>query len=131
MLGDHPIHPVLLAKDLAAVREFYHDRIGLEIMSEDDDAIVFRCGATRLDVTKSTTGTSDSQTQASWLVPDLEHELDELRGRGVKIEDYDLPGLKTEEGIADIGFARAAWVVDPGGNALAILELKKAAPGVG
>jgi hypothetical protein len=29
----------------------------------------------------------------------------ELRGRGVKVEDYDTPGLKTEDGIADIGFA--------------------------
>ena len=44
MLGDHPIHPVLLAKDLAATREFYHDKVGLEILMENDDAIVFRCG---------------------------------------------------------------------------------------
>lgn len=39
MLGDHPIHPVLLAKDLAAAREFYHDKVGLEILMENDDAI--------------------------------------------------------------------------------------------
>jgi hypothetical protein len=35
-----------------------------------------------------------------------------------------LPELKTEEGVADIGFAYAAWIVDPNGNALGILELK-------
>jgi hypothetical protein len=29
------------------------------------------------------------------------------RRRGVKIEDYDMPGLKTEDGIADVGFALA------------------------
>jgi catechol 2,3-dioxygenase-like lactoylglutathione lyase family enzyme len=34
MLGDHPIHPVLLATDLGAARDFYHDRLGLEILSE-------------------------------------------------------------------------------------------------
>src|SRR5215207_8705779 len=80
MLGDHPIHPVLLAKDLAAAREFYHDRIGLEILMENDDAIVFRCGnGTQLDVTKSTVGTADEQTQVSWEVPDLRAEVDELR----------------------------------------------------
>jgi hypothetical protein len=33
--------------------------------------------------------------------------------------------LKTEDGIADIGFAWAAWVVDPGRNALGILQLKQ------
>ena len=38
MLGDHPIHPVLLATDLAAAREFYHDRLGLEILDENEAA---------------------------------------------------------------------------------------------
>jgi catechol 2,3-dioxygenase-like lactoylglutathione lyase family enzyme len=125
MLGDHPIHPVLLAKDLAAAREFYHDRVGLEILMENDDAIVFRCGGgTQLDVTKSTVGTADEQTQVSWQVPDLRAEVAELRSRGVKVEDYDMPGLMTEDGIADLGFAFAAWVVDPGGNALSVMQLK-------
>jgi catechol 2,3-dioxygenase-like lactoylglutathione lyase family enzyme len=126
VLGDHPIHPVLLAKDLAAAREFYHDRLGLEILTENEDAIVLACGGgTHLDVTKSTTGTADTQTQASWQVPDLRAEVAELRSRGVKVEDYDLPGLKTEDGIADLGFAWAAWIVDPGKNALGILQIKQ------
>jgi len=125
MLGDHPIHPVLLAKDLAAAREFYHDKVGLEILIENDDAIVFRCGGgTQLDVTKSTVGTADEQTQVSWQVPDLRAEVAELRSRGVKVEDYDMPGLKTDDGIADLGFALAAWIVDPGGNALAVMQLR-------
>jgi catechol 2,3-dioxygenase-like lactoylglutathione lyase family enzyme len=126
VLGDHPIHPVLLAKDLAAAKEFYHDRLGLEILTENEDAIVLACGGgTHLDVTKSTTGTADTQTQASWQVPDLRAEVAELRSRGVKVEDYDLPGLKTKDGIADLGFAWAAWIVDPGKNALGILQIKQ------
>ena len=126
MLGDSPIHPVLLSTDLSEARSFYHDKLGLEILSESEQAIIFRCGGgTHLDVTKSTTGTADSQTQAGWEVPDLRAEIADLRSRGVKIEEYDMPGLKTEDGIADIGFALAAWIVDPGGNALGILEIKK------
>jgi catechol 2,3-dioxygenase-like lactoylglutathione lyase family enzyme len=126
MLGEHPIHPVLLATDLAAARDFYHSKVGLEILNENDAAIVFRCGGgTQLDVTKSTTGTADTQTQVSWLVKDLRAEVAELRSRGVKVEDYDLPGLKTEDGIADIGFAWAAWIIDPGKNALCILQMKE------
>jgi hypothetical protein len=58
------------------------------------------------------------------MVDDLPAEIAELRDRGVEIEEYDLPGLKTEDGIADIGFASAAWIVDPHGNALGILQLK-------
>ena len=75
-------------------------------------------------MTKSTTGTADSQTQAGWHVKDLRAEIAEIRSRGVKVEDYDMPGLKTEDGIADLGFAWMAWIVDPGKNALAIIQLK-------
>ena len=49
----------------------------------------------------------------------------ELRSRGVTVEEYDLPGLKTEDGVADIGFAWAAFIVDPGKNALGILQIKQ------
>jgi catechol 2,3-dioxygenase-like lactoylglutathione lyase family enzyme len=126
MLGDHPIHPVLLATDLAAARDFYHDQLGLEILSESEAAITFRCGGgTQLSVTRSTTGTADTQTQASWHVSDVRAEVAELRSRGVKVEDYDLPGLQTQDGIADIGFAWAAWIIDPGKNALGILQVKQ------
>jgi hypothetical protein len=51
-------------------------------------------------------------------------EVAELRSRGVKVEEFDLPGLKTEDGIADLGFAWMAWIVDLGKNALAIMQIK-------
>jgi len=126
LLGDSPINPVLLSKDLAETRRFYHDLLGLEILSESEEEIDFKCGGgTHLAVTKSTTGTADSQTQAGWEVKDLRVEIAELRSRGVKIEEYDMPGLKTDDGIADIGFAWMAWIIDPGKNALAIMQIKK------
>jgi hypothetical protein len=54
----------------------------------------------------------------------LAAELEELRSRGVEIQEYDMPGLKTINGVADVGFAVMAWIVDPHGNALAMLQLK-------
>lgn len=121
MLGDHPIQVVLLATDLQASKDFYAQKVGLEIVSESDNAVTFKCGVgTRLTVSASTTGTSDEQTQASWQVDDLASELAQLRSRGVEIVEYDTPEMKTEDGILDTGDALHAWFVDPGGNALGI-----------
>jgi catechol-2,3-dioxygenase len=125
MLGEHPIDVVLLATDLDASKQFYAGKVGLEILSESQEEITYKCGGdSRLTVTKSTTGTADEQTQAGWRVEDLAAELAELRSRGVEIQEYDIPGLKTVDGVADLGFALVAWIVDPHKNALAILQLK-------
>ena len=126
MLGDHLVFPILLSKDLAASRVFYHDVLGLEILVQDDERIIFRCGGgSQLAVTRSTTGTADPQTQLAWRVPDIHVELADLRARGVRIEAYQAPDPVTDaDGIADMGFALAAWFIDPSGNALAILEPK-------
>jgi catechol-2,3-dioxygenase len=127
MLADHPIDPMILATDLSVAREFYGDRIGLEVLIESDDFLTFKCGGdSRLVVTRSSTGTSEPQTKASWRVTDLAAELAELRSRGVEVEDYDEPGPTTVDGIADVGFALAAWFVDPHGNSIGLLQFKDA-----
>jgi catechol 2,3-dioxygenase-like lactoylglutathione lyase family enzyme len=95
MLGEHPITPVLLATDLAAAREFYHDKLGLQIVREDQNVIVFSCGSsTHLDMTKSITGTAGQQTQAAWQVRDIRTEMAELRTHGIKVEDFDARGQR-------------------------------------
>jgi len=99
--------PQLLAADRAAARKFYHSKPGLPIVREDQNAIVFRCGSgTHLDVTKRTVGAAGHQTQAARQVSGIRGEVAQLRARGINAEDYDTQGLKTEEGIADIGFAQ-------------------------
>ena len=128
MLGDHLVFPILLARDLVRSRAFYERLLGLEVIREDDDRFVLRCGAgSQLVVTLSTTGTSDTQTQAAWRVPDIRAELAELRARGVRIETYTAPDPVTDpDGVADMGHSWAAWVIDPDGNALGIVQPKPA-----
>ena len=128
VLNDNPVFPILLSMDLDATRTFYRDLLGLEILREDpDDRIVFRAGGgTRLAVTLSTVGTRDTQTQMAWLVPDIHAAVAELRARGVRIEEYAAPDPVTIDGIADMGHSWAAWIIDPSGNALGIVEPKPA-----
>ena len=75
-------------------------------------------------ISKSTVGTADTQTQAAWRVKDLAAELAILRSRGVKIEDYDQPGLKTVDGVAEVPFGLMAWFIDPGKNCVGIIQLR-------
>ncbi len=126
MLADYPVFPILLATDLDASRTFYRDTLGLELIREDeDDRLVFRCGAgTQIAVTKSTVGTSDTQTQMAWRVPDIRAAIKDLRARGVRIEDYVDPDPVTTDGIADMGHSWAAWFLDPNRNVLAVVQPK-------
>jgi hypothetical protein len=63
-----------------------------------------------------------------WEVDDIEATVRDLRARGVVFEEYNLPGLETVDGIADIGGnypskgigERGAWFRDSEGNLLAI-----------
>ena len=125
MLGDYLIDVVLLAPDLEASKDFYAHKVGLKIANDTPGAVTFTVGGdNHLVISKSTIGTKDDQTQAAFRVKDVRAEVAELRRRGVKIEDYDMPGLKTVDGIADIGFAFIAWFIDPGKNCIGMIQLK-------
>jgi catechol-2,3-dioxygenase len=125
MLANHPIDPMILATDLRVAKAFYADRVGLEVLLESDEFVTFKCGGdSRLVVTRSSSGRSEPQTKAAWRVSDLAGEVAELRSRGVNVEEYDEPGLKTVDGIADVGFALSAWLVDPQGNSIGLLQFK-------
>ena len=125
MLADHPIDVMLTAPDMGAVKRFYGDRVGLKVLIESEDFLTFRCGGdSRLVVTRTSAPSTERTTKASWRVTDVAAEVAELRGRGVEVVDYDEPGLRTVDGVADVGFALSAWFVDPGGNTIALLQLK-------
>jgi predicted enzyme related to lactoylglutathione lyase len=123
MLTDHPIDVMLLATDLGVAKEFYGEKVGLRLLIETEQFLTFKAGGdSRVVVTASTRGTSDEQTKASWRVDDIAAEVAELRSRGVEITEYDSPGLKTVDGVADVGFALSAWFVDPSGNNIGLLQ---------
>jgi catechol 2,3-dioxygenase-like lactoylglutathione lyase family enzyme len=128
-LSEFPCYTILLSKDLDASREFYLGVLGLVIGREDlgpdvEPRIVFRTANGRLILSKSTVGTSDTQTQMAWMVPDIHAAVAELRGLGVKIEDYEEPAPVTVDGVADMGYSWAAWFIDPSENCLAIVQPK-------
>lgn len=66
----------------------------------------------------------DTQSQLAWRVPDVRAAIDELRARGVRIEEYEAPDPVTTDGIADMCDSRAGLVIDPSRNVLSVVQPK-------
>ena len=123
MLKDHPVVPYLPATDVARARRFYEEKIGLVPREEVAGDVVYECGSGSWIFLYQSAGAGSSEaSQAFWQVQDLEQEVRELESRGVTFIDYDLPGLKTVDGIATMDGAKGAWFKDTEGNILALIE---------
>jgi len=124
MLKERDIIAVLPAKDLARAQGFYRDVLGLEPSEVlDDENVIYRCGngTSFLLYLTDNAGTAKN-TQMGWGSDNLEKDVDDLRGRGVAFEEYDFPGLKTENGIATTTAGKAAWFLDSEGNILNLFQ---------
>lgn len=113
----------LPAQDIERAKAFYAERLGLSPTSEDKVGVHFVVGGTRFRLFRSGGTASGSHTQLALMVGDVKAQVSALRSRGLKFEEYDYPNLKTVDGIADLGYAKAAWFKDSEGNLLGIAEL--------
>jgi predicted enzyme related to lactoylglutathione lyase len=113
----------LPAQDIARARKFYEQKLGLTPDEVGPDGGVFyKTGNTGFLVFPSMGKPSGDHTQLGFDVEDVPATVNELKKSGVKFEDYDFPGLKTEDGIADMGGSKGAWFKDSEGNLIAIGE---------
>ena len=123
MLKRSRIVPYIPVADVARARKFYEDKIGLTPKETYAGGVIYECGSGSWVFMYPTRGAGTSKAStAFWSVDDVEAEVAELRARGVTFEDYDMPGLKTVNGIATAGGARTAWFKDSEGNILAISQ---------
>jgi catechol 2,3-dioxygenase-like lactoylglutathione lyase family enzyme len=128
MLNDGRIAARLPAQDLKRARAFYADKLGLHPVEERDGGLRYVGAAGEFALFESAGTASGAHTQMGWDVDDIEATVADLRSRGVAFEEYDLPGLKTVDGIAEIDGnypskgtgERGAWFRDSEGNVLGI-----------
>jgi len=125
MLEQAQITAIVPVSDVEAAISFYGDTLGLRLKKRRDDLpenreAEFEAGDGALVVYESVGAGKSRHTVAGFRVDDIEAVASALRERGVSFEEYDLPDLKTENGIATVGDVRAAWCKDPDGNIIAI-----------
>ena len=128
MLENADVATRVPAQDLARARAFYAEKLGLEPAEERPGGLRYLCGGGEFVLFETTGAPSGSHTQMAWSVDDIDATVAEFKARGVVFEDYDLPGMTTVDGIAEIAGnypskgvgERGAWFKDSEGNMLAI-----------
>ena len=123
MLNESELYAVLPAKDLQRARAYYSEKLGLEVTEETPGGLVYRmAGGGAFLLYETDNAGSAKNTQMCWTTGDLDAEMAELRGRGVVFEEYDFPGLKTENGVATMDGERGSWFLDSEGNILCLTQ---------
>jgi predicted enzyme related to lactoylglutathione lyase len=123
MLKRSRIVPYIPVSNIARARKFYEEKVGLTPKEEYAGGVVYECGdgSWVFMYPSAGAGTSKAST-AFWAVDDVAAEVAELKGRGVVFEEYNMPGVTMENGIASAGGAKTAWFKDSEGNILAISQ---------
>jgi catechol 2,3-dioxygenase-like lactoylglutathione lyase family enzyme len=121
MLTDALATAMLPVVDMNRARAFYEGLLGLPAPRvRPSGEARYQAGGLSFALYPRATPTRADHTALSFEVRDLATEMRALRARGVCFEEYDLPGLKTREGVCVLGAERAAWFKDTEGNILCL-----------
>jgi predicted enzyme related to lactoylglutathione lyase len=123
MLSDAAVTTMLPVKDMKRARAFYEACLGLKPgRLNADGKFVYKVGGSTLALFPKPEGTKAEHTAISFRVADIAASVRELKRAGVVFEDYDFPGLKTQDHVCVLGAEKAAWFKDTEGNYLCLHE---------
>ena len=122
MLRNAPIRAYIPASNITRARNFYEEIVGLQPREEYAGGVIYECGDTRVFMYPTPNAGTSKASQAFWQVDDVQAEVAELKARGVRFEEYDVPGMTMRNGIMTAGGAKTAWFKDTEGNILAISQ---------
>jgi catechol 2,3-dioxygenase-like lactoylglutathione lyase family enzyme len=123
MLQNCPLYAYIPVRDVSRARRFYEGKLGLKPKREVAGGVVYEFGhGTACFLYPTPNAGTSKASQAFWQVEDIRREVDDLRQRGVKFEEYNQPDMRTENGIFTGGGAKAAWFKDSEGNILALVQ---------
>lgn len=128
MLTNAMVNPTLPVVDIKRARRFYEEKLGLKMVMEDPSpGAWFQAAQGTMLYLYQRAATKADHTVASFTVGDIEAEVKELKSKGVKFEEYNIPSmkLKTVSSIATMDGMKTAWFKDTEGNILAVAEMSK------
>jgi catechol 2,3-dioxygenase-like lactoylglutathione lyase family enzyme len=123
MLSDHRVYATIPASDIDRARRWYEEKLELKPRASEPMGLIYDLGGgTGFLLYPTSFAGQAPNTLMTFDTTDILGDISDLKKRGVKFEEYDMPGLKTIDSVATIGGRRGAWFKDSEGNILAIGE---------
>ena len=115
--------PMIAVRDLDRAKAFYEGTLGLETIDEEaGEVLTMRSGDTLINVYRSEFAGTNKATSLTFEVDDIHAEVDELKGKSVAFEHYDMDGLTRNGDVYEAEGMKTAWFKDPDGNILSLYE---------
>jgi predicted enzyme related to lactoylglutathione lyase len=99
MLSNAPIRAYIPASNIPRARRFYEQLIALKPKEEYAGGVIYECGGAEVFLYPTPNAGTSKASQAYWSVADVEAEVADLKSRGVKFEEYNMPGMKMTNSI--------------------------------
>ena len=123
MLTDKRSYTTIPVSDLGRAKKFYGETLGLTVEMDTEGGVMYSSGGTQIFVYPSRYKAS-GHSQMSWVVDDIKAEVAALKAKDIQFEEYDFPGVKTVDGIAQSGpNVWTAYFRDPDGNLLGLTQI--------
>lgn len=122
MLASLDAIPTVAVRDMARATRFYAEVLGLPLLQQEEGMAAFRSGTATLLVYASQFAGTNAATAVTWGVPDVQALVHALEGRGVRFEQYEMPGIVREGAVHRGGGRSVAWCKDPDGNILCFAQ---------
>lgn len=110
--------------DIKKAKKFYQEILELKVTEEAMGILTLHIdGGGKIIIYPKPNHTPATFTILNFPVADVEKTVDELTGRGIQFEQYDLGKMKTDKkGIVHGYGPTIAWFKDPAGNILSVLD---------
>ena len=121
MFAKRRAYATIPASDIKRAKRWYEEKLCLKPSSESDMGAQYMLGdGTGFFLYPTQFAGKAPNTLMGFESTDVEADVAAMKKKGVKFEEYDMPGLKTVNSIATMGKMKGAWFKDSEGNILSV-----------
>jgi len=124
MLSDSKMIGFIPSTNLDSAKIFYSDKLGLQLLVQNEYALEYKINDTILRVNKVSESISTDYTILGWQVDNISGSVKTLTDNGVDFLQFD--GMDQDPlGVCEfLGGSKVAWFKDPDGSTLSLTQFK-------